>query len=167
MQSQRWIFTSPGGAYEYKKTSITKEHYIVPLQKNEPTDEVERKRRDLEKFMWRTMTDRVLNELKEQQLNTRDFHSTCQTSYSESYNKNGFKFKELGTEIDEELKRKYPLYGDIAITVHLKEINKIKAKESIHKPLTGVFKRDNRFTSRLSNPQDTHKSVTPEHYAYV
>jgi ribosome maturation factor RimP len=27
MQSQRWIFTSPGGEDEYKKPSIARQHY--------------------------------------------------------------------------------------------------------------------------------------------
>lgn len=29
MQSQRWMFTSPGGEDEYKRLSITKEHYAA------------------------------------------------------------------------------------------------------------------------------------------
>lgn len=27
MQSQRWMFTSPGGENEYKRPSVTREHY--------------------------------------------------------------------------------------------------------------------------------------------
>lgn len=32
MQSQRWMFTSPGGENEYKKPSVTQEHYAAVFE---------------------------------------------------------------------------------------------------------------------------------------
>lgn len=32
MLSQRWIFTSPGGENEYKKVSVTREHYDAVIE---------------------------------------------------------------------------------------------------------------------------------------
>lgn len=32
MQSQRWMFTSPGGENEYKKPSVTREHYAAAFE---------------------------------------------------------------------------------------------------------------------------------------
>ncbi|XP_050424621.1 uncharacterized protein LOC126835827 [Adelges cooleyi] len=169
MQSQRWVFTSPGGEDEYKKPSVTREHYTAAVvRQKESANEIDRKRRDLEQFMWRTMTDRVLNEMNEKRQTAAEYgRPACQTSYCESYGTTGFRVKELGTEIDQELESKYPLYTDTAKSVHLREIEKTKKKEAIHKPLSDVFKRDSRFTSRLSNPQDTHALAPPGHYAYV
>lgn len=32
MQSQRWMFMSPGGENEYKRPSVTREHYSAVIQ---------------------------------------------------------------------------------------------------------------------------------------
>jgi len=42
-----------------------------------------------------------------------------------------------------------------------------KVKQSVHKPLAHVFKKDSRFTSRMSDPNDYHAPVVPGHFAYV
>lgn len=61
----------------------------------------------------------------------------------------------------------YPLYSDMAHSIYLKNIGNIKAKEAVQKPPTTVFRRDSRFTSRLSNPVDVHSPIRPDHFAYV
>lgn len=35
MQSQRWMFTSPGGENEYKKPSVTREQYAAVIEAKE------------------------------------------------------------------------------------------------------------------------------------
>lgn len=35
MQSRRWIFTSPGGENEYKRGSVTREHYDLVIEAKE------------------------------------------------------------------------------------------------------------------------------------
>jgi len=55
----------------------------------------------------------------------------------------------------------------MAKSIHLRNIDKIKAKESVHRPYSTMFRRDNRFTGRLSNPLDIHVPVRPGHFAYV
>lgn len=38
MQSQRWMFMSPGGEDEYKRPSVTREHYDAVIEaKNNTT----------------------------------------------------------------------------------------------------------------------------------
>jgi len=38
MQSQRWIFTSPGGEDEYKKPSVTQEQLAAVIEAKEASD---------------------------------------------------------------------------------------------------------------------------------
>lgn len=39
MHSQRWMFTSPGGENEYKKPSVTREHYDAVVKAKKEQDE--------------------------------------------------------------------------------------------------------------------------------
>lgn len=43
MQSQRWIFTSPGGENEYKNPSVTRQHYAdsIALEKKHKMEKKE------------------------------------------------------------------------------------------------------------------------------
>lgn len=38
MHSQRWMFTSPGGENEYKKPSVTREHYDAVVEAKKERD---------------------------------------------------------------------------------------------------------------------------------
>lgn len=42
MQSHRWIFTSPGGENEYKRGSVTREHYdsVIEAKEQEKSTEI-------------------------------------------------------------------------------------------------------------------------------
>lgn len=42
MQSHRWIFTSPGGENEYKRHSVTREHYdsVIEAKEQEKSAEI-------------------------------------------------------------------------------------------------------------------------------
>lgn len=51
--------------------------------------------------MWQQMTERALNQIKEQQKLIESMQT--QTTYKECYDKKGFIVKELGTAIDEEV----------------------------------------------------------------
>ncbi|XP_025202592.1 uncharacterized protein LOC112599750 [Melanaphis sacchari] len=171
MHSQRWMFTSPGGENEYKKPSVTRAHYDAVFEakkmqeKNHIETESERKRRMLEDFMWQQMTKRTLDQIEKQQRCANETKA-CST-YAESFVLPGFKVKELGFEIDEELQQKYPLYTDMAKSSNVRDLDTIKAKNPIHKSYTKLFRKDSRFTSRLSNPMDIHAPVEPGHFAYI
>lgn len=39
MHSQRWMFSSPGGENEYKKPSVTREHYDAVVEAKKELDE--------------------------------------------------------------------------------------------------------------------------------
>jgi len=39
MHSQRWMFTSPGGENDYKKPSVTREHYDAVVKAKKERDE--------------------------------------------------------------------------------------------------------------------------------
>ncbi|XP_060853570.1 uncharacterized protein LOC132931674 [Rhopalosiphum padi] len=171
MHSQRWMFTSPGGENEYKKPSVTRLHYDAVIEakraqeENHIETENERKRRVLEDFMWQQMTKMTMDQIEKQRRHANETKA-CST-YAESFVLPGFKVKELGFEIDEELQKKYPLYTDMAKSSNIRDINMIKAKNPIHKPHQKLFRRDSRFTSRLSNPMDSHALVGPGHFAYI
>ncbi|XP_027842059.2 uncharacterized protein LOC114123325 [Aphis gossypii] len=171
MHSQRWMFTSPGGENEYKKPSVTRAHYdaVVEAKKaqeeNHIETESERKRRLLEDFMWQQMTKKKLEQIEKQQQRANETKA-CST-YAEAFALPGFEVKELGIEIDEELQQKYPLYTDIGMSLNVRNISTIKAKDPVHKSYPKLFRKDSRFTSRLSNPMDNHAPVAPGHFAYI
>lgn len=66
-----------------------------------------------------------------------------------------------------QLQQKYPLYTDTAKSCYVRSIDKIKAKDPVHRPHSTMFRRDSRFTCRLSDPLDNHVPVEPGHFAYV
>ncbi|KAL4120443.1 hypothetical protein QTP88_013134 [Uroleucon formosanum] len=171
MHSQRWMFTSPGGENEYKKPSVTREHYDAVVKAKKEQDEnlietdSERKRRMLEDFMWQQMTKKAVDQIEKQQRLTNETKA-CST-YAESFFLPGFEVKELGSEIDEELQQKYPLYTDVVKSIYVRDADMIKAKAPVHKSHPKMFYKDSRFTSRLSNPMDINTPVGPGHFAYV
>ncbi|XP_015376789.1 PREDICTED: uncharacterized protein LOC107171072 [Diuraphis noxia] len=171
MHSQRWIFTSPGGENEYKKPSVTREHYDAVVEAKKERDgnlietERERKRRMLEEFMWQQMTKKALEQIEEKQRRANEANA-CST-YAESFVLPGFEVKELGFEIDEELQQKYPLYTDVVKSIHVRDVDMVKAKSPVCKSYPKMFRKDSRFTSRLSNLGDINTPVEPGHFAYV
>lgn len=65
----------------------------------------EKKRREFEKTMWKKMTDKLLDQMKEDQDNLikqRGVHE-ARSVYEDTYIKLGFKVKELGTDMDDEV----------------------------------------------------------------
>lgn len=63
---------------------------------------------------------------------------------------------------------KYPLYNtNSGMYAPANRYECDKVKQSVHKPLAHVFKKDSRFTSRMSDPNDYHAPVVPGHFAYV
>ncbi|VVC31283.1 Hypothetical protein CINCED_3A025406 [Cinara cedri] len=112
MNSQRWVFTSPGGEDEYKKPSVTQKNYdavIEALAREKSAEtENERKRREFENLMWQRMTDSVKvsesNKSQQQQNFDKLKKLNCSSStYRESFVINGFEVKELGSEINEKV----------------------------------------------------------------
>jgi len=59
----------------------------------------ERKRCELKSHLWQQMTERALNQIKNQ--HSKEIRSF--STYKECYDNLGFKVKELGSEIDEEV----------------------------------------------------------------
>jgi len=59
--------------------------------------------------MWQQMTEKVLDQIEKQQRFMDEMHVT-RSSYKESYDKQGFKVRELGTEIDEEVSNQSKLH---------------------------------------------------------
>jgi len=59
--------------------------------------------------MWQQMTEKVLGQIKEQQRLVDEMH-VSRSSYKEFYDKPGFKVRELGTEIDEEVSNQSKLH---------------------------------------------------------
>ncbi|CAI6349182.1 unnamed protein product [Macrosiphum euphorbiae] len=171
MHSQRWMFSSPGGENEYKKPSVTREHYDAVVEAKKELDEnpieteSERKRRVLEDFMWQQMTKKALDQIEKQQRRANE-NKACST-YAESFVLPGFEVKELGSEIDEELQQKYPLYTDVVKSIYVRDADMIKAKTPVRKSHRKMFCKDSRFTSRLSNPMDINTPVGPGHFAYI
>lgn len=55
--------------------------------------------------MWKQMTERALNQIKEQQKPIESMQA--HTTYKECYDKKGFKVKELGAAIDGEVSNKF------------------------------------------------------------
>lgn len=55
----------------------------------------------------------------------------------------------------------------MAKSLYVKEIDKLRAKNAVHRPHSTIFRRDNRFTCRLSDPFDSHAPVEPGHFAYI
>lgn len=56
----------------------------------------------LESFMWQKMTERTLDQIRKQQERVNEIQK-ARSTYEESYAQQGFVFKELGAEIDEEV----------------------------------------------------------------
>lgn len=55
--------------------------------------------------MWKQMTERALNQIKEKQKPIESMQA--HTTYKECYDKKGFKVKELGTAIDGEVSNSF------------------------------------------------------------
>jgi len=53
------------------------------------------------------------------------------------------------------------------MSLNVRNISTIKAKDPVHKSYPKLFRKDSRFTSRLSNPMDIHAPVAPGHFAYI
>lgn len=66
----------------------------------------ERKRREFESATWKKMTECVLNKQIQEQKQRIDEMRPRSSTYGETYVKQGFKVKELGSEIDV----KVPIY---------------------------------------------------------
>lgn len=129
MQSQRWMFTSPGGEDEYKRPSVTREHYDAVIKAKDELTLTEtgklkymagvfihflnfkccccififeeQKRLEFECLLWKKMTEKVLDQFEKRQQFINEIPKICST-YKDSYDK-GFKVRELGTKIGEEV----------------------------------------------------------------
>ncbi|XP_003245597.1 uncharacterized protein LOC100571648 [Acyrthosiphon pisum] len=166
--SRRQTFEMPGGESERARQSTTHETYRPPKTVAEkPLDDKERKRKEFEEYLWKTMTEKVMNDLAAKSKTFYDQNRQFETTYSSTFKIKGFKPKEIGEQLDEELCAKYPLYNTNGMSVPVNRYEYVKAKQSIHKPLAHLFKKDSRFTSRMSNPNDYHAPVDPEHFAFV
>ncbi|XP_060850415.1 uncharacterized protein LOC132929237 [Rhopalosiphum padi] len=166
--SWRQTFEMPGGNSEGARQSTTHETYRPPKTVDEkPLDDKERKRKEFEEHLWKTMTEKVMNDLAVKAKTFYDHNGQFETTYNSTFQIKGFKPKEIGQQLDEELCAKYPLYNTNGMSVPVNRYEYDKAKQPIHKPLTHLFKKDNRFTSRMSNPNDYHAPVDPAHFAFV
>lgn len=65
----------------------------------------ERKRREFERSTWKKITEEVLNTKMQEQKQRIDEMRPRSSTYGVSYAKQGFKVKELGTEIDEKVSK--------------------------------------------------------------
>lgn len=64
----------------------------------------ERKRRELEEHLWKTMTEKVLNDLVIEAKNVYAQNNQYETTYSSTFQIKGFKPKEIGEQLDEEVR---------------------------------------------------------------
>lgn len=64
----------------------------------------ERKRKELEEYLWKTMTEKVLNDLAVQAKSYYDQHNQFDTTYSSAFQIKGFEPKEIGEQLDEEVR---------------------------------------------------------------
>jgi len=53
------------------------------------------------------------------------------------------------------------------MSVPVNRYEREKAKQSVHKSMENLFKKDSRFTSRMNDPNDYRAPVTPGHVAFV
>ncbi|XP_022179466.1 uncharacterized protein LOC111040056 [Myzus persicae] len=166
--SRRQTFEMAGGESERVRQSTTHETYRSPKTVDEkPLNDKERKRKEFEEYLWKTMTEKVMNDLAAKSKAFYDQNRQFETTYSSTFKIKGFKLKEIGEQLDEELCAKYPLYNTNGMSVPVNRYEYDKAKQPIHKPLAHLFRKDNRFTSRMSNPNDYHAPVDPAHFAFV
>ncbi|VVC36720.1 Hypothetical protein CINCED_3A017199 [Cinara cedri] len=167
--SRRQVFEMPGGETAYVRQSTTHETYRprTPPAAEKPLEEREKKRKELEEHLWKTMTEKVLHDLAAKAKNYYDQHNQFETTYSRTFQIKGFEPKQIGEQLTEEQCAKYPLYNinGISTTVNRYEYNKFK--QPVHKPLACLFKKDSRFTSRMGDPSDHHAPVAPGHFAFV
>lgn len=63
----------------------------------------ERKRKELEEHLWKTMTEKVLNDLAEKTKNHYAQNNQFETTYSSTFQIEGFKPKEIGDQLNEEV----------------------------------------------------------------
>ncbi|KAL4119580.1 hypothetical protein QTP88_012380 [Uroleucon formosanum] len=154
--------TSKASSHPGYETEITPKGFNI--FKNEG---LKRKRKEFEEYLWKTMTEKVMNDLAAKSKTLYDQNRQFETTYNSTFKIKGFKPKEIGEQLDEELCAKYPLYTTNGMSVPVNRYEYDKAKQPIHKPLAHLFKKDSRFTSRMSNPNDYHAPVDPAHFAFV
>lgn len=63
----------------------------------------ERKRKEFEEHLWKTMTEKVLNDLAVKAKHFYDQNSQFETTYNNTFQIKGFKPKEIGEQLDEEV----------------------------------------------------------------
>lgn len=60
----------------------------------------ERKRKELEEYLWKTMTEEVLNDMAEKAKNYHNQNNQFETTYYSTFKIEGFEPKEIGEQLD-------------------------------------------------------------------
>ncbi|XP_050443480.1 uncharacterized protein LOC126847364 [Adelges cooleyi] len=146
--SQWPTFQTSESETAYIRQSSTHETY-QRFDEPKALDDREKKRKEFEEYLWKTATEKVLGELAEKTNQFCTQQSQFETTYSSAYQKDGFKLKEIGSALDEELCAKYPLYGTVGISVPVNRYKFQKMKQPVHKPLDQLFKKNTSFTNYM------------------
>lgn len=63
----------------------------------------EKKRKELEEHLWKTMTEKVLHDMAEKTKNHYAQNNQFKTTYSTNFQIKGFRLREIGEQLNEEV----------------------------------------------------------------